>query len=121
MFDNGAAITATRDGTNTLDLGAGGDEIEKTFSLVVQGHDLVGSTGKIKVDVQTSDSESTGYSTLCTFDEVTVPNANATGFVVKHGIIPYGIKRYLKVHYTVTNAITAGTIDAFLTRSREIK
>ena len=120
MFDDGVAITTTRESEKTLDFLAAGDEIDKSFSLVVQGHVLVGE-GKFQVDVETSDKPSSGFVKLASFAQIAAADANKTGYVLRHAIIPYGVKQYLRLKYNVSGSISGGTIDAFLTRSREIQ
>lgn len=121
------ALTSTgdADSENVMDFGKGGDEIAKSLNLVVQvtQDDDFASAGAatLAAAVKTSD-DGTNWTTLLSLPAVAKSGlkkgARPWGFVK----IPYGVKRYLKVVYTVgTAAFTAGKVWATLTPSVEVK
>jgi len=121
------ALTSTgdADSANVLDFGKGGDMIAKDLNLVVQvtqDADFASEgSATLSAAVKTSDDNSS-WTTLVSLPAIAKANltkgARPWGFVK----VPYGVKRYLKVVYTVgTAAFTAGKVWATLTPSVEVK
>lgn len=110
---------------NVLDFGKAGDEIAKDLNLVVQvtqDADFASEgAATLACAIATSDDKST-WDTLLSLPAIAKANlkkgARPWGFVK----MPYGVKRYLKLVYTVgTAAFIAGKVWATLTPSLEIK
>lgn len=123
--DQALTSTGDADSTNKLDFGKAGDEIAKSLNLVVQvtqDADFASEgAATLAAKVLTSDDDS-NWTTLLQLPAVAksvlVKGARPWGFVK----VPYGVKRYLKVVYTVgTAAFTAGKVWATLTPSLEVK
>lgn len=112
VFDSTAAF----DSTNVVDLGAAGDARGQELYLVIGVDTAVQSAGSATVDfsLQTS-ADNSSYSTLFSTGDI-AKAALVAGANVAKVKLPLGVKRYLKVVYTVgTAALTAGKFDAFLT------
>lgn len=123
--DQALTSTGSTNSTNTLDFGAEGDEVAKSLNLMIQvtQHADFASSGAatLAASVQTSDDNS-NWKTLLALPAVGLTalkkGARPWGFVK----VPYGVRRYLKVVYTIgTAAFTAGKVWATLTPSLEVK
>ena len=82
-----------------------------------------GGTVTAKLETSTSTDGSTGLVTLLTAPTLTVVSGaagSAAGTVLLRAQIPAGCLRYLFVTYTLTNNLTAGAFDAYLSLSPEI-
>lgn len=126
-FSEAQAITSTgnANSTNTLDFLKGGDEVAKSLNLLVQvtqDADFASEgAATLAVAIATSDDGS-NWTTLLSLPAMGLTalkkGARPWGFVK----VPYGVKRYLKLVYTVgTAAMTAGKVFAALTPSVEVK
>lgn len=113
LFANELAVTASAN-SNAIDNGAGGDAIgqELTFHNVV-GEDFAGLTS-LTIKVQTSEDNSTWN------DLVISPAIKAaelvTGADVFQVRVPKGMKRYVRIAYTVSGTGTAGKITSFASK-----
>ena len=122
MFSDAQALRATGASTHTVDLTAAGDAA--LGHLVVLAHAdtaFVGAT-QIICALQTSDKAdfSSGVTTL---ESVTVSGtqlADTTKNLFAVGI-PAGMKRYLRMYYTVTGTVTAGAISCCVVDVAETK
>lgn len=123
--DQALTSTGSTNSTNTLDFVKEGDEIAKSLNLLIQvtQHADFASAGAatLAASVQTSDDNS-NWKTLLALPAVGLTalkkGARPWGFVK----VPYGVRRYLKVVYTIgTAAFTAGKVWATLTPSLEVK
>jgi hypothetical protein len=117
--------TGSTNSTNTLDFGKEGDEVAKSLNLLIQVEqdaDFASSgAATLAASIQTSDDNS-NWTTLLSLPAVGLTalkkGARPWGFMK----VPYGVKRYLKVVYTIgTAAMTAGKVWAVLTPSLEVK
>lgn len=120
MFSDNVALTATAN-SSVIDFGAGGDSASHDLAILAQ---LVGTaaptTAKVTVALQVSDDNST-WTTIRTFDQKTGADANAGQRLVNFEPLPYGMKRYARLAYTVADGpFTAGKVFAIITPSREI-
>lgn len=113
MFSNNKAITASG-ASDVIDLGAAGDALgqELTFHAIV-GTTFAGLTS-LAVKIQTSDNNSTWTDSV---SGPSVPLADLTAgkdvFCVR---VPQGLKRYVRLYYTVTGSASAGTLTSFMSK-----
>ena len=115
MFSDEQALRATGASANTVDLKAAGDAA--LGRLVVIGHvdtAFVGAT-QLVCALQTSDKSdfSSGVSTLASATLNATELADVSKNLFALGIAQ-GMKRYLRIYYTVTGTITAGAITCFV-------
>ncbi len=115
MFSDAQALRATGASTHTVDLKAGGDAA--LGRLVVIGHADTAFAGATQLvcALQTSDKAdfSAGVVTLGSATLNATQLADTTKNLFAFGI-PAGMKRYLRIYYTVTGTITAGAISCFV-------
>ncbi len=115
MFSDAQALRATGASTNTLDLKADGDAA--LGRLIVIGHADTAFAGATQLvcALQTSDKSdfSAGVVTLGSATLSATQLADTTQNLFAFGI-PAGMKRYLRIYYTVTGTITAGAISCFV-------
>jgi len=119
IFSDAQALSATGASANTLDLTAAGNAV--AGGVFVIGHADVAFAGatQIKVAVQTAtDSAFTSPIELASFTLNATALAN-TKTPLFAAMLPLGLKRYLRVYYTVTGTVTAGKISCFLTDGAE--
>lgn len=113
MFSNGKAVTASG-ASDAVDLSAGGDAIgqELTFHAIV-GATFAGLTS-LAVKIQTSDDNATWT------DSVSGPAVPLAELVAGKDVfcvrVPQGLKRYVRLYYTVSGTGTAGTITSFMSK-----
>ena len=122
-FSNLQALTATAASTDILDLGADRDvgNGEPIELVIVVGTALTSAGASTLVAALQTDSAE-GFGTVETLIQTpAIPKASlVAGYEVLKVKLPLGIKRYLRVYYTVGTAdFTAGTISAFLTPTRQ--
>lgn len=125
-FSDSQAVTVTADSTNVLDLQAAGDALgEENLYLAIQTKAAdVAAVGAATVTFDLVTSVDEAFSS-----PITLYSSGAIGkaaLTKNKSIIklplPIGVKRYLKVVYTVaTGPLTAGAFDAFLTPNVEVK
>ena len=116
--------TGANDSTNHVDLGAGPGDAREQLTLVVSiSADIAASGGAagIAFALQEASDDSTFAATVPPIGRAEIAKASLTaGTEVLRIKLPYNLKRYLKLVYTVgTNNITSGTIDAFLVRDAQ--
>ena len=122
MFSDQQALRATGASTDTVDLKAAGDAA--LGRLVVIGHVDTAFAGATQVvcALQTSDKSdfSSGVVTLAsvTVNATQLADINKNLFAL--AIAP-GMKRYLRMYYTVTGTITAGALTCFVADIAETK
>ena len=114
VFSEAQAVKSTAASTKVVDLGAAGDAIgqELTFHAVV-GTTFAGLTN-IKIAVQTSE-DGTTWTDMVSSGTIALANLTAGSevFCVR---IPQGLKRHIRLNYTVSGTGTAGTITAFASK-----
>jgi hypothetical protein len=120
VFSDNVDLTTTAN-SSVIDFGAGGDSASHDLAIMAQ---LVGTaaptTAKVTVSLQLSDNSS-DWTTVRTFAQKTGANANAGQRLVDFEPLPYGMKRYARLAYTVADGpFTAGKVFAIITPSREI-
>lgn len=120
VFSDGVSLTSTAN-SSVIDFGAAGDAASHDLALLVQLEGTAApTTAKVTVALQVSDDNST-WSTIRTFAQKTGANINAGQRLVDFEPLPYGMKRYARLAYTVADGpFTAGKVFAIITPSREI-
>lgn len=129
VFSDSVALTTTAN-SSVIDLGEGvgfggakvgpGDACDDLNLLVQLEGTAAPTTASVSVALQVSENN-TDWTTLVTFPAKTGAQTNAGTRPVDFAPLPKGIKRYLRLAYTVANGpFTAGKIFACLTHSKEI-
>lgn len=119
LFSEDQAVTVTAVSTNVIDLGANESEIQALFEkglvkVAAQVTTAFAGGTSMSVALQTDSDEAFGtVETLHTSAAI----ATATlvqGYQYRIGGLPLGIKRYLRLNYTVVGTMSAGKIHAGL-------
>lgn len=115
MFSDAQALRSTGAGTNTLDLSAAGNAVPGRLVLIAHADTAFAGATQVVVALQTSDKSdfSSGVVTLAsvTLSGTELADTKKNLFAVG---VPAGLKRYLRVYYTVTGTVTAGAISCFV-------
>lgn len=120
-FSDKQALRSTGASTNILDLTAAGNAVQGAVFVVGHVDTAFAGATQVVAAVQTAtDSAFTSPVSLASF------TLNATALAdTKHplfaAVLPVGLKRYVRVYYTVTGTVTAGNISCFLTDGVESK
>jgi len=114
MFSNAQAVTSSVASTYYIDGRAAGEALNNDIYLIVEvGTEFAGGTS-LEIALQTSaDSSFSSYTTLFDSGVILLAKLTANTVLVKVPI-PIGLLRYLRVYYTVSGTMTAGTVSAFL-------
>ena len=114
MFSNAQAVTSSVASTYYIDGRAAGEALNNDIYLIVEvGTEFAGGTS-LEIALQTSaDSSFSSYTTLYDSGVILLAKLTANTVLVKVPI-PIGLLRYLRVYYTVSGTMTAGTVSAFL-------
>lgn len=114
-----AATDATGASTNVIDMTKAGDAVAGAeLYLVVRVGTAISSAANgatLKIALQTSSTEA--FSAVKELVSVSIVEAGLTANTIVFKVkVPPGVLEYLRLYYTESGeAITAGTIDAFLT------
>lgn len=110
IFSDKQAVTATATSTNVIkvngDIGKG-DPVE----VLIQVVEAFAGLTSLKVAVQTCDTENGSYTDLVASDAIAAANLKA-GYKFPIKFLPVGIKKFLRLNYTVVGTGTAGKITA---------
>ena len=121
IFSDKQALRETGASTNTLDLTAAGNAVQGAVFVVGHADTAFAGATQVVAAVQTAaDSAFTSPVSLASF----TLNATALADTKKPlfaAVLPVGLKRYVRVYYTVTGTVTAGAISCFLTDGIESK
>jgi hypothetical protein len=112
-FSSAQAITATAVSTNVIDTGSSKDDGKAgNLPLLIQVVEDFNKLTSLTVALQTDDAE--GFGSAETLYSVTVPLADLkAGYQTPVITLPQGVKRYLRLNYTVTGtAPTTGAVTA---------
>lgn len=116
QFSNAQAITATAASTNVIDTGSTKDDGKAAnIPLLIQCVEDFNNLTSLTATLQTDDAE--GFGSAVDLYEVTIPLADlVAGYQTPVITLPQGVKRYLRLNYTVTGATapTAGAVTAGL-------
>ena len=114
VFSDAQALRATGASTHVVDLTAAGDAA--AGRLVVIAHADTAFAGATQVVVALQTATKADFSDAATLTSVTLTGtqlADTERNLFAMGI-PVGMKRYLRVYYTVTGTVTAGNITCFI-------
>ena len=120
-FSDAQALRSTGASTNTLDLTAAGNAVQG--ALFVVGHVDTAFAGATQVKAALQTATDSSFNSPVELASFTL-NATALADTKKPlfaAVVPVGLKRYLRVYYTVTGTVTAGNISCFLTDGVEAK
>lgn len=117
-FSNSQALTATAASTNAIDLGyadADAGTGETTYIVVNSEANLGGTTPSVQVQVQSSNTEGSGYTTV-------VESAALTGFDEGEYIViavPKTAGRYLRLNYVLAGTNPTATVSAGIVQGEQ--
>ena len=114
VFSDAQALRATGASTNVVDLTAAGDAAPGR--LVVIAHADTAFAGATQVVVALQTATKADFSDAATLGSVTLSGtqlADTEKNLFAMGI-PVGMKRYVRIYYTVTGTVTAGNITCFV-------
>lgn len=113
MFSDKLEIKASKSST-VLDLGVAGDAVGQELTIHAFVTTTFAGATSLQIDVQTSDDNST-FETLVQSRAIPVANLTkgAEVFCVR---FPKGVKRYVKLAYTIAGTGTAGNLTAFASK-----
>lgn len=120
-FSSSQAVTATAASSNVVDLGVSGRDlgIGEAVPLRIQVADAFAGLTSLKVSVQTSDAEGSGYTDVISTAEIPADELSV-GYVFNINSVPKGVLgRYVRLNYTVAGTGTAGSIDAGITAGNQ--
>ena len=115
MFSDAQALRSTGASTNTLDLSAAGNAVPGRLVLIGHADTAFAGATQVVVALQTSNAAdfSAGVVTLASVTLTGTELADTQKNLFAVGV-PAGLKRYLRVYYTVTGTVTAGAISCFV-------
>ena len=115
LFSDAQALRSTGASTNTLDLGAAGNAVPGRLVLIAHADTAFVGATQVVCALQTSDKSdfSSGVVTLASATVSGTELANTEKNLFALGV-PAGLKRYLRIYYTVTGTVTAGAISCFV-------
>lgn len=116
-FSAAQALTATAASTNYVDRQALGDGTDGDF-IVVHCPTILDSAGDAAVlNIAIESDSDSGFATALVQNlEITLAESVLTAGIIAKLPIPLGLKRYVRLKYTVTTEdFTSGTISAFWT------
>lgn len=113
VFDSAAAF----DSTNIVDLTKAGNRLDNlNFVAQVDTAFTSGGSATLVIALATCATTNGSFETLLTTDAIPVASLVAGYEAIKKAVPQTGVKRYVKVIYTVgAAAMTAGAVSAFLT------
>jgi len=122
LFSDAQALRSTGASTNTLDLTAAGNAVPGRLVLIAHADTAFAGATQIVCALQTSDKSdfSSGVVTLASVTVSSTQLADTEKNLFALGI-PVGMKRYLRMYYTVTGTVTAGAISCFVADIADMK
>ena len=115
MFSDVQAVKATAESTHTVDVGDGDPGASPLELVVLSASDATGD-GALVVSLQTCDSATGSFADMVQSRSLKVADLKAGASVLPIRV-PRGVKRCLRLKYTVTGTLSA-TLTAFLTLDR---
>lgn len=122
LFSDAQALRSTGASTNTLDLTAAGNAVPGRLVLIAHADTAFAGATQVVCALQTSDKSdfSSGVVTLASVTLSGTQLADTEKNLFALGI-PVGMKRYLRMYYTVTGTVTAGAISCFVADIADMK
>lgn len=122
LFSDAQALRSTGASTNTLDLTAAGNAVPGRLVLIGHADTAFAGATQIVCALQTSGKSdfSSDVTTLvsATLNATQLANTEENLFAIG---VPAGLKRYLRIYYTVTGTVTAGAISCFVADIADMK
>ncbi len=122
FFSDAQALRSTGASTNTLDLTAAGNAVPGRLVLIAHADTAFAGATQVVCALQTSDKSdfSSGVVTLAsaTLNATQLADTEKNLFALG---IPVGMKRYVRMYYTVTGTVTAGAISCFVADVADMK
>ena len=124
VMSDAQAVTVTAPSTSYIDQKAAGDPGKPCYLVIrVDTSFTATGSGTLTIDLETDDNTAFSSATIL-WSSGAVGKASLVGSSVGYRKIipiPIGAERYLRINYTVaTGPMTAGNIDAFITKGPEI-
>ncbi len=123
VFSSAQAVTATAASTNALDLATATRNIGagEPIELVALVTTTTTSGGSTTLDIALQDSADNSSFADTTIKQSGIAKATlVAGYEMLRAALPRGLRRYLRIYYTVNTAnFTAGAFTAFLTSDRQ--
>ena len=122
LFSDAQALRATGASTNTLDLTAPGNAGAGRLVLIAHADTAFAGATQIVAALQTSSKAdfSSDVTTLASVTLSATQLADTDKNLFALGV-PQGLKRYVRMYYTVTGTITAGAITCFVADITEMQ
>lgn len=119
LFSDDQAVTVTAASTNIIDLGANESEIQTLFEkglvkVNAQVTTAFADGTSLQVGLQTDSAENFGTVTTLQSTAAIATASLVQGYKFRLDSLPLGIKRYLRLYYTVVGTMSAGKIHAGL-------
>ena len=115
LLSDAQAVTTTAASTNVIDTGAEGQAIEPgswVYVNISTAFTIAGATKTVQAQLQTGTSATMADGvTLATSAAVSTVTAGSPIMKLK---VPLGLKRYVRLYYTMGGTASAGNIDAFI-------
>ena len=115
MFSDAQALRSTGASTHTIDLGSSGNAVPGRLVLIAHADTAFTGATQVVCALQTSDQNdfSSGVVTLASVTVSGTQLADTQKNLFALGV-PAGLKRYLRMYYTVTGTVTAGALSCFV-------
>ncbi|MBO5910831.1 MAG: hypothetical protein J6Q05_01370 [Elusimicrobiaceae bacterium] len=122
MFSDAQALRSTGASTNTIDLKAAGSAVPGRLVLIAHADTAFAGATQVVCELQTSDKAdfSSGVVSLASATVSGTQLADTEKNLFALGV-PGGLKRYLRIYYTVTGTVTAGAISCFVADVAELR
>ena len=114
LFSENQAITTTAASTNVIDTGAANLGDVNQISLEIDVPVAFAGGTSLSVALQHSDDDTAGNFTDALRTAVIVTADLTAGKRIFKCALPYGLKRFLRLNYTVVGPMTAGQVTAKL-------
>lgn len=122
FFSDAQALRSTGASANTLDLGAAGNAVPGRLVLIAHADTAFTGATQLVCALQTCDKAdfSAGVVTLASATVSGSQLADTEKNLFALGV-PAGLKRYLRMYYTVTGTVSAGQISCFVADVAELR
>ncbi len=115
IFSEGQSISASAASTNVVDLGAAGNTARGAMYFTAEvDAKFTGTTGTLTVALQTANNSNFSDAVTLVSAPFDMTLLGVDGQLLCSVALPLGLKRYLRVYYTVSD-VSGGKISAFLT------